>query len=140
MQVRPVHQRAVVVVHRQGDGVVGHALAALCPGHIDGGDLSLEDVAVPVRQVHKAARLDEGDVPVVHGDGDQHGHVVGDHNHRVAALHLLALGEVAGGDGAVDGGHGVKVAQGLHSLVQVLHGLVDLLLLGADIGVDSGGP
>ena len=46
----------------RGTARAGVSHAALRPGHVNGGDLALEYVAVPVRQVHKAARLDERDV------------------------------------------------------------------------------
>ena len=48
-------------------------------------------------------------------------------------------GEGAGGDSAVNGGGGVEVAQGLLGLHQALGGVVDLLLLGPDVGVDGVG-
>ena len=141
MQGHALHQGAAEVVHRQGDGIVGpaagasahHAVASLAAGHVDGGNQTLEDVVVPVLQFHVAARLDKGDVLVVHVDGDQHGHIVGNHNHRVAALYLLALHQVAGGNGAVDGGHSVKVGHGLLGLVQ-------LDLLGLNLLVNGGRP
>ena len=81
----PRHTGAGGVVHLQGDRIGGHAVFGLRAPHVDGGDCAHKDVLVVVGELHSHALVDEGDVPVVHGDVHQHGGVVGDH-HAVSPL------------------------------------------------------
>ena len=121
---------AVVVVHGDDGGNGGHAVLA-GGGH----GYALHDAHVGravLVDVHHHTGLDVAGVALVHLDFDDHLGGVGDGD-ALAAGHLLALGQAALENRAVNGGDGVVLLQLLGGLLQLLLGGLEGVLLGGDL-------